>query len=105
MGNILKEAIMRIDIHTSKRVRLKNRECYGLTCIKKNNKIDIYISETACKDMAQFATTLFHEMLHAWIEIIKSGGATIDARKSHRFIYDMEKKLAVSIKLMQGRKK
>lgn len=96
--------MVRIYIKMSKRVRLANRECYGLTSIKNRHRIDIYISET-CKDMSVFAVTLFHELLHAWIEIIKSGGATIDVRRSHTFIYHMEKLLGRSIKLLQRKTK
>lgn len=87
---------MIIEIKLSKRVRLKNRECYGLTVFKKK-KINIYVSET-CRDITQFSLTLIHELLHVWLEVIKLNGAKIDLRKSHKFIFLMESNIIKALK-------
>jgi hypothetical protein len=77
---------MRIDIKLSKRTRLRNRECYGVTRFISDNRAIIYISESANKDIGTYALTLIHELLHVWLAMLKAVGSKIDLRKDHTFI-------------------
>lgn len=67
--------------------------CYGITKYVSPKKIVIEISLSLNKDLAEYASTLLHEMLHVWVVILKSNGATINRRKEHPFIYKVERRI------------
>lgn len=83
---------MRLDIKWVKRARLNNRECYGVTrFFKDDRRAIIYISRAANKNVAQYAMTLLHELLHVWIALLRRAGSKVDSRRDHTFIYAVEK--------------
>jgi hypothetical protein len=96
---------MRIDIKLSKRTRLRNRECYGVTRFISDNRAIIYISESANKDIGTYALTLIHELLHVWLAMLKAVGSKIDLRKDHTFINSVEKAIIRLSKRLKRRSK
>lgn len=89
-----------------KRVRSKNRECYGLTRVFKN-RFKIYITEKVAHGIYDFAETSLHEILHLWFFIV--GGrinGNVSERKQHIVI---EKVIPVIFrevyKLRRGKRK
>ncbi len=73
----------------------------GLTTFYKNGKATVLISEKENTTIALFSTTLLHELLHIWLEVIKQNGATIDLRKDHKFITAVETSVIKLAKLLK----
>lgn len=96
---------MIIEIKLVNRIRLNNKECYGLTTLVKGDRAVITISKTI-KDCWQFNITILHELLHVWLYILKSSAKCIDMRRAHTFIWAMEavtEKLVRKILLIKGK--
>ena len=103
---------MLIDIRTvpslNRKIGGKRYKLYGMTTFQSPDKTLIEIAQDKNETIDVFSVTLLHEMLHVWLTMIKSGGATIDLRKDHKFIYaveDMILKLAQLLKLRRIREK
>jgi len=93
---------MLIEIQNKKRLE---GNCWGITKYLSKKRISVGISEARNKDIGEYSSTLLHELLHVWIEIIKAQGAVINSRKEHAFIYDVEAKIADAVKVLKRRSK
>jgi len=63
----------------------KNRR--GEFIIKSKNESEIRISRKLNINVAEFAETLLHELLHFWCAILQTHGLAEPKRKEHQFIY------------------
>jgi hypothetical protein len=52
------------------------------------------------KDLAEYGSTLLHELLHVWLAILQANGAVINKRKEHPFIYAVEKNITGLVKML-----
>jgi Zn-dependent peptidase ImmA (M78 family) len=91
---------MNISISEKKRVRLQNRECFGVTKLVSDSKAIIHIAKCTNESPGQYAITLLHELLHVWVDMIKKKGFPIDLRKEHPYIYAVEKAVMILTKQM-----
>lgn len=71
---------------------------YGVTHFLSVNRIHIKMNLEKNETVAEYGCTLLHELLHAWLKILKLHGAKFDSRKEHKFIYATE---AATLKLMK----
>src|SRR5690349_4260308 len=80
-----------------RRVRYRNRECYGITTAK-GTQFQIRIAESVYYRPLLFAETLLHELMHLWLFILSGRDKQylISQRKHHNLI-DKTVPLAVSI--------
>ena len=97
---------MRIDIKMNKSITRKlGKKRYilaGLSTFETNGDVLIEISEKENPTIAEFSVTLLHELLHVWLEVIKKNGATIDLRKDHKFITQVEQSVIKLAKVLKG---
>lgn len=77
-------------------------------CVKRHrrsDKYDIVISETAHKSVADFGSTLLHELLHLWIYILGVYGYRVKLKYEHQFIRAVETTIVQFMYLLkQGEK-
>ena len=65
----------------------------------------ITVSKAKNKTLADWATTVLHEMLHAWVIALRIRGFQVTNLKEHRFIYGVEEKIYSMMKYLKPRKK
>jgi hypothetical protein len=75
-------------------------QCYGITRYKGRKKIEIEISQELNPELAEYGSTLLHELLHVWLVILRSNGAVINKRKEHPFIYQVERQITDLVKML-----
>ncbi len=73
---------------------------YGLCEVLNNNTVLIQISRSKNKEMHEFFVTLLHELLHAWMFILKANKVKIPIRKEHNWIYRVQAVILVAFKDM-----
>jgi len=77
------------------------KECskgeYGTCQIINKNTILVEISESKNKDKYEFFVTVLHELIHAWVFIMKANGVKMSIKKEHKWIYSVQ---AVIIKAL-----
>jgi hypothetical protein len=94
------EPIMLIQIKDVKTIK---GQCYGITRYVSPKKIKVEMSLSLNKDLAEYGSTLLHELLHVWIVILRSNGAVISKKQEHPFIYLVEKKITRLVKMLKGK--
>lgn len=57
---------------------------------KRKDKYEIVISQTAHKTVADFGSTLLHELLHLWVYLIAVYGYRVKLKYEHQFIRAVE---------------
>lgn len=85
-----------------KNVKDCRNKAMGNFIIKGNEKAIITISLKRNKTVAEYCSTLLHEMLHAWVTIFRAQGVKITNLKEHKFIYAVEGKIVKELKLLKG---
>jgi len=90
-------------------IEIKNvKECrnkaFGNFIIKGNEKVLITVSLKRNKFVSEYCSTLLHEMLHAWVTILRAQGLRVTNIKEHRFIYAVERKILNELKYLKRRK-
>lgn len=73
--------------------KIKGR-CYGVTKYVSKQKAVIELSLELNKDLAEYSSTLLHELLHVWIAILQANDAKLNKKKEHTFIYKAEREIA-----------
>jgi len=63
------------------------RGVYGTTEIVDKNNLLILISRKKNNIKQEFFVTMLHELLHAWMFILKSNGIKMKAADEHKWIY------------------
>jgi len=81
-----------------KNVKDCKNKAWGNFMIKNKGKMLITISIKRNKLLAEYASTLLHEMLHAWVTILRANGIKVNNIKEHRFIYAVERKVLNELK-------
>ncbi len=80
------------------------KECangeYGTCEIQNKKTISIEISKKKNTDKYQFFISLLHELLHAWMFIMKANGIEIGIRKEHKWIYSVQAVVIEALKLI-----
>jgi len=80
--------------------KCKNR-AMGNFVIVGNERAVITISLTANKTISEYSSTLLHEMLHAWVTLLRAQGIKATNYKEHHFIYAVEQKILKEIKRLK----
>ncbi len=75
---------------------------YGTCQVVSKDTIEIEISKRLNTDKYQYFVTLLHEIIHAWVYIMKANGIHMSDRKEHDWIYSVQ---TVVIKALQYLKK
>lgn len=71
---------------------------YGLCEVINNNNILIQISRIKNREMSEFFVTLLHEILHAWMFILKANKIRMPIRKEHTWIYRVQAVILTALK-------
>ncbi len=71
-------------------VKQCNDGSYGYF-IKGKKKARISISLKRNESLAEYGSTLLHELLHAYLELLKQKGFKFTSKAEHKFIYAVEK--------------
>jgi hypothetical protein len=71
---------------------------------RKRDRIKIAVDENGT--IAEYASTLLHELLHFWLHVMAMRGWVVKDEPEHRFIYAVEKSVLRQLKyLRRGRRK
>lgn len=72
--------------------RLPQGDC-GICTVRSRsgNKHEILISRRAHKTVAEFGSTLLHELLHLWVNLLKIYGYRVRLKYEHMWIRAVEK--------------
>jgi Zn-dependent peptidase ImmA (M78 family) len=62
-------------------------KAYGTTEIIDKNTILIVISRNKNRNRSEFFVTMLHELLHAWMFVLKANGIHMSQTKEHKWIY------------------
>lgn len=94
---------MLIEIKDVKRCR---NGAYGnFVCRSQNNAL-ITISLKLNDTVAEYSATVFHELMHLWVTILRTKGFRCTNIKEHRFINAAEEKvLEMAVKHLRPRRK
>jgi hypothetical protein len=65
----------------------------------------ITINMAKNKTIADWATTLLHELLHAWVTALRLRGVKISNLSEHRFIYKVEEKILGTCRYLKSKRK
>ena len=65
----------------------------------------ITISKSKNKLLADWASSVLHELLHAWVTAIRLRGFKVRGIKEHKFIYGVEDKIHYMLKHLKPMKK
>ena len=80
------------------------KECskgeYGTCEVTSVNSILIEISKKRNVNNLEYFCTLLHELLHAWIFIMKANGIKIGLIKEHKWIYNVQAVIFEALKLI-----
>lgn len=87
-----------------KNVKDCKNKAWGNFSIKGHEKMLITISLKRNKFVADYASTVLHEMLHAWVTILRAQGVKVTNLKEHRFIYAVERKILAELKFLRRAK-
>ncbi len=63
------------------------KNVYGTTEILNNKTILINISRLKNQNKSEFFVTMLHELLHAWMFILKANDIHMSPRTEHKWIY------------------
>lgn len=74
-----------------KEVAACKNKAFGNFVCRGPNKILITISMKLNDTVAEYSATVFHELMHLWITILRAKGFKCTNAKEHRFIYQAEK--------------
>lgn len=90
-------------------IEIKNvKECrnkaFGNFVIKGHEKVLITVSLKKNVTVAEYCSTLLHEMLHAWVTILRAQGVRTSNMREHRFIYAVERKILNELRYLKRRK-
>lgn len=89
-----------------KDVRKCKNKAYGNFLIRGKQKILITIALDKNDTVAEYSATVFHELMHLWVTILRSKGFYCTDIKEHRFIYAAEDfVLQAAKKHLKARKK
>lgn len=88
------------EITIKNKKKLKDDD-YGVTNYVSNKKFVIEVSLSRNPDLAEYGSTLLHELLHAWLGILKLNGAKFNSRNEHKFIYKVEKNITDLLKMLK----
>lgn len=89
---------MRLEI---KKVKACRNKAYGNFLLRGRDTALITVSMKLNTTLAEYATTVLHELLHLWITLLRKEGFKLSNRKEHSFIYAVE---AIVVKLFQRTK-
>ncbi len=78
---------------------------YGLCEVVDNNSMLIQISRAKNKERHEFFVTLLHELLHAWMLVLKANKLKMSVRKEHTWIYRVQAVILTAFKDMLKDKK
>lgn len=78
---------MRLEIKEVKKCR---NGAFGNFLLKGRQSAIITISLKKNDTVAEYSATIFHELMHFWITILRSKGFRCSNIKEHRFIYAAE---------------
>lgn len=84
-----------------KNVKDCKNKAFGNFIIKGKEKMLITVSIKRNKFLADYASTVLHELLHAWTTILRVQGVKITNLREHRFIYAVERKILAELKLLR----
>lgn len=87
-------------IHIKQRNRLPKRR-FGVVKYLSPQRVRIEVSLERNTSLAEYSLTLLHELLHVWLEIIKSNGAVTDKRNEHKFIYAVERQIIQLVSILK----
>jgi hypothetical protein len=87
-----------------KNVKECKNKAWGNFTILGKEKMLITISLKCNKYLADYASTILHEMLHAWVTILRVNGVRVTNLKEHRFIYAVERKILAELKFLRRAK-
>jgi len=98
-----KGEIMFIEIKEVKQCRNK---AFGNFVYRGQNNTLITISLKKNNTVAEYSATIFHELMHLWVTILRSKGFRCTNIQEHRFIYAAEERvLAMAKKHLKARRK
>ena len=69
--------------------RCRNGAFANFSCVSRENWL-ITVSLSKNRGLHEYAATLLHEMLHAWVTMLRLKGLRVTNAKEHRFIYAAE---------------
>lgn len=84
-----------------KNVKDCKNKAWGNFIIKGKEKMLITVSIKRNRFLADYASTVLHELLHAWVTILRVQGVKVTNLKEHRFIYAVERKILAELKLLR----
>ncbi len=73
---------------------------YGTCEVVSKNKIQIEISEAKNTDRNEYFVTLLHELLHAWIFVMKANGVELPIKREHKWIYSVQAVVIEALKYL-----
>lgn len=91
-------------------VEIKNvRDCrnkaHGNFIIRGHDKALITISLKRNTTLAEWGSTLLHELLHLWTTLMRYNGLRVSDRQEHKFIYAVEDAvLKIMLKYLKRRR-
>lgn len=93
---------MKLEIKNVKKCR---NGASGNFLIRGRNSALITISLKLNTTLAEWGTTLLHELLHCWTTLMRQNGLRVGDKKEHKFIYAVEAEvLKVIVKYLKRRK-
>ena len=81
---------MHVEIKAVKRCR---NGAYGNFIVRGRESALITISLAKNKTVAEYGSTVLHELLHLWVGILRRKTFRCTNNKEHRFIYAVERKI------------
>lgn len=94
---------MKLEIKNVKRCR---NGASGNFLLRGHESALITISLKYNDTLAEWGSTLLHELLHFWATLMRRNGMRVTANREHRFIYAVERQiLKVMVKHMKRRTK
>lgn len=72
-------------------------KAYGTTEVIDNNTILIEISRTKNVKHGEFFVTMLHELLHAWMFILKANGIHMSKGREHKWIYIVQNSIVEAL--------
>ena len=92
---------MRLDIRNVKKCR---NGASGNFILRGHESALITVSLKLNKTLAEWGSTLLHELLHLWTTLMRQNGLKVTDAREHRFIYAAEREvLKVMVKYMKRR--
>lgn len=93
---------MRVEI---KEVRRCRNGAFGNMTFRGARSVLITVSLERNGTVAEYAATVFHELMHLWVTILRSKGFRVTNVREHRFIYAAEEFVLAAAKKYMRRKK